>query len=183
MAKLSRSDEAFLDLHGIPLTATFDASGMRAAAWKQAMRDQGKLIAYGVSCLRGHSLKTRAGNCVRCNTANIAYALRPSKPGYVYIAHSKALGLVKIGFSQDPDNRVYIANLEGYGGAADWAIKVQHYATSAGRIELELHSLLHSHKDPRYWYRNGDLIEAREVYSCSASFAQRTLRSLVASPG
>jgi hypothetical protein len=175
MAKLSKDDARFLEAHGIPLAAVFDASGMRTRDWKAAMREQGKLIAYGVTCLRGHSLKTRSGNCVRCNTANFAYALRSERAGYVYIARSANLKLIKVGFSNDPDNRVYIANLEGYGGAKDWTIRTWIMSDRAGRIELDVHVALKSYNSPRFWIRNWEEIEAREIYDCTLKIAQLAL--------
>src|SRR5690348_7499758 len=121
MAKLLKRDEQFLVRHGISLDLLFDASGMPTWKWKERMREEGKLFAYGVRCFRGHSLKARSGNCIRCNTANIAFQMRSARSGYVYIARSASRKLTKVGYSaDDPWNRIYIANLEGYANAQDW---------------------------------------------------------------
>ena len=92
MAKLSDADAEFLLGKDIPLSTAFDASGMPTREWKATMKAEGKFVAYGVTCLRGHSLKTRAGNCIRCNPANIAFARRAAKEGFVYLARSTRLG-------------------------------------------------------------------------------------------
>lgn len=176
MAKLSKRDEQFLARHGISLELLFDASGLPSSQWKTRMRQEGKLFAFGVHCLRGHRLKTRSGNCIRCNTANIAFQMRSGRDGYVYIARSASRKLTKIGFSaDDPWNRIYIANLEGYAGASDWRIVQQHCGTKAGRWELAMHATLREHRKPQVWYRNGESCEAREVYGCTLREARAAL--------
>lgn len=180
MAKLTKRDEQFLTRHGISLDLLFNASGMPSWQWKARMREEGKLFAFGVSCLRGHSLKTRSGNCIRCSTANIAYQMRSERDGYVYIARSAGRRLTKIGFSaDDPWNRIYIANLEGYAGASDWRVVQQHYGMNAGRLELALHAALREHWKPQTWYRNGRWCEAREVYGCTLRDAKMALASAI----
>ena len=180
MGKLTSEDASFLIRHGIALAAAFDATGMSTRDWKAAMKAEGKFVAYGVSCLRGHSLKTRAGNCIRCNSANIAFARRAAKAGFVYIARSAELGLLKIGYSaDDPDNRIYIARLEGYGGASDWRVKASIYAEAGGRLEFALHTALKAYHAPRQWERNWHECEARELYACTVSRAKTELFALM----
>lgn len=180
MARLRKADERFLEAHDIPLAATFDASGLATRDWKAAMRCEGKLIAYGVSCLRGHSLKTRSGNCIRCNTANIAFGMRPDREGFVYLARSPGAKLVKVGFSaNDPHGRIAIANCEGYGGARDWRIRTIARSGTAGRLELDLHSALRRWRAPQAWIRNGVPCEAREIYACRLASARRHLADLL----
>lgn len=181
MAKLSVADANFLEKQCIPLSATFDASGMSTREWKAVMKAEGKFVAYGVNCLRGHSLKTRAGNCIRCNTANIAFARRSESEGFVYLARSAMLRLVKVGFSaEDPDNRIYIANLQGYAGSNDWKIRFSVYVENAGRLEIAIHSTLKNHQALQLWERNGFESEAREVYACSLAYAKQVLMSQLA---
>jgi hypothetical protein len=144
--------------------------------WKERMRAEGKLFAFGVQCLRGHSLKSRSGNCIRCNTANITFQLRPSRSGFVYIARAPSQKLTKIGFSADnPQNRVYIANLEGYAGTADWRVVEELYSDHAGRIEIEVHKALRESRIPQPWIRNGWECVAQEVYKCTLHQARETL--------
>lgn len=68
LAKLTKEQKAFLDRVGVPLSRVFDASGMRTAEYKQAMRDLGMWVAYGASpCeAEGHTLRSRTGHCVQC---------------------------------------------------------------------------------------------------------------------
>lgn len=181
MGKMSKEDERFLQSHGIPVVATFDASGLAAGEWKAAMRAEGKLIAYGVSCLRGHSLKTRSGSCIRCNTANISFALRSHRDGFVYLARSSSAKLLKVGFSaRDPFGRIEVANYEGYGGASDWRVRTVVESSSAGRFEIDLHAALSGWSAPQGWIRNGALREAREIYTCSLATARNRLSILLA---
>jgi hypothetical protein len=104
MATLTSDEKKFLEYHGIPLSWTFDASGMKKSEYAEAMREEEKLIAYGLNpCPRAdHRLRTRNGSCPQCETANIAYALRYLRNAHVYIAGSIEKRLIKVGTSADP---------------------------------------------------------------------------------
>lgn len=74
--------------------------------------------------------------------------------GYLYLAKSADLGLIKVGFSgDDPDNRIDIANLEGYGGAWDWQICLTVWADHAGAKEIAVHQSLADFRAERAWIR------------------------------
>lgn len=176
MAKLTARDTIFVEKHGIAVASLFDASGMPTWQWKDRMRAEGKLFAFGVRCLRGHSLKSRSGNCIRCNTANITFQLRASRPGFVYIARSAMTKLTKVGFSaNDVQNRVYIANLEGYATATDWRVVEEVFSIAAGRLEIEVHKALRERRRPQAWVRNGWECEAHGVYRCTLGEARKAL--------
>lgn len=178
MARLSAEDEAFLLQHNIPLSSTFDASGMRHVEWRAAMKAAGKTVAYGVTCRRGHSLKDRWNHCIRCNPAAIDFGSRASKDGFVYLARSKNLALLKVGFSERPSKRLDIANREGYAGANDWQVEYWIHSLEAGRVEIELHARLKVHEAPQIWVRNGVEQTAQETYSCELSVAIAALQAL-----
>ena len=176
MARLTARDAIFVEKHGISVASLFDASGMPTWQWKERMRAEGKLFAFGVRCFRGHSLKSRSGNCIRCNTANITFQLRPSRAGFVYIARSARSKLTKVGFSADDvQNRIYIANLEGYAGAKDWSVVGEAYSEAAGRVEIEVHKALREYRQTQAWVRNGWECEAHEVYRCTRRQAREAL--------
>lgn len=170
MATLSKADLAFLAHHGIDISKAFDASGLNKAEYGPRMKAEGKLVAYGVRpCTReGHSLRNRHGNCLRCFPSSIRFQARAGEAGYVYLAESMSTKLIKIGFSRDQiANRIYIANLEGFGGFHDWVVKASIESQYAGRIELGTHRYLKDYAHPVLWVRNGLEIKSVEIFKCS----------------
>lgn len=176
MASLSKADEKFLLKHGIGVEETFDGAGMTVKEIRDHMKAYGLLIAFGKRCPRGHAIRA-AGGCVRCNTAYIAFALRSRRWGYVYVAKSASRNLLKVGFSTDPQDRIYIANLEGYGNASDWQIRYMVAADNAARIESTVKSALVLHREYVDWVRNGDWTIATETFRCPLAQAHRILIS------
>jgi predicted GIY-YIG superfamily endonuclease len=183
LVRLTKDQIRFLEKHGIPLSEAFDATGYSRASYSERMRELGKVVAYGVTrCKKSrHSLRSRHGTCIQCFPASIAYARRAYLPGFVYIAQSHINRSLKIGFSgDDPDNRIYIANLEGYGDAWDWRIRRLVWSERAGKIEAATHQELAAYRSDEEWIRNGTLIRTRELFSCSLATASRALvRNLV----
>jgi hypothetical protein len=78
MKNLTAEQIDFLNSHNISLDKVFDASGFSLSEYKVIMKDQGKQIAYNVApCQQyGHTLRTRAGHCIQCNPAAIAFIKR-----------------------------------------------------------------------------------------------------------
>jgi len=170
LAKLSEEDLAFLDKHGIPVSATFDSTGLKKADYASRMKDLGKELAYGVSpcSAAGHQLRNRSGHCVRCRPEYLAFQKRYSETGFVYVAISKALGMTKVGFSADPAVRLATLNRLGYAGTADW-IKVFDIETaSAGRVEFNAQKALEAHRAPTSYDREGASVECNETFYCDA---------------
>jgi len=169
---------AFLAHHGIDLSRTFDASGLKKSEYGSRMKVEGKLVAYGVTpCEReGHSLRSRRGNCIRCFPASIRFQERADEAGYVYIAQSPRTKLIKVGFSHDQvENRIDIANWEGFGGCHDWIVRQSQYSSRAGRVEIFVHQRLQPHFMPVQWVRNGRTIETREIFRCALDDAIEAL--------
>ena len=98
MAKLTKSQLAFIQRMQLDSYSLFDASGLRARDWKLQMKELGKLVAFGVTpcSAGGHSLRTRAGHCLQCNTANLSFLKRMSDRGEVYVAWSSGAKIAKI---------------------------------------------------------------------------------------
>ena len=165
----------------------FDASGMKRKQYHDQMKQTEKYFAYGVTpCERAaHTLRTRKGNCIQCRPASITHILRNAKPGYVYIAGSKSVKQIKIGSSNDPENRIYIANIERYAGASDWRILAKVLVYRSGFIENEAHKLLRLiFQQVQTAYYKGDIITiSKENYYCTYSDAARVLRLILASEG
>ncbi|WP_300974510.1 GIY-YIG nuclease family protein [Sphingomonas sp. LHG3406-1] len=179
MAKLTAKHVRFLQKHGFeqPEGWVLDCSGMTRAAYTVALKQEGKLFAYGMKpCPRGHTMRT-AGGCPECNTSYIAYAKRSRLSGFVYIAKSGRL--TKVGFSDDPSNRIYIANLEGYAGIHNWRIVAAIHLARAGQIEKTLHQLLRPYCVDLEWERGGNVTQSREVFRCKYAVAKEALLSLL----
>src|SRR5690348_13346800 len=103
MARLTVKQRQFIERHDLdPDLHALDATGMTRAEFREELRNERKLIVYGVGpCPRGHTLRT-AGGCPQCDTSYVAYAKRSRLSGYVYIAKSGRL--TKVGFSEDAPN-------------------------------------------------------------------------------
>lgn len=168
MAILTQDQLAFLTHHGVTLAEALDATGMKRAVYRPLMKARGLRVAYGVTmCPRRHTLRDRYGHCIQCNPASLAFAARKSLSGFVYIAVSEETGMYKVGFSREnPSNRIYIANLEGYGDASDWELRLIAWSKKGGAVESSLHYILDSYREERYWYRNGECVVAREILRC-----------------
>ena len=167
MAQLNSIQKDFLAQHNIPLSWVFDASGFGRNEYSTLMRKEEKYFAYGVSqCLNGHTLRRRKGNCIQCRPANIAFELRHRAAAYVYIAGSMTSKLVKIGSSKDPSNRLYIANLDRYGGVFDWRLLYSVHVPQAGKIETDVQSTLRPYQRRIDFYRNGIEQVANECFVC-----------------
>lgn len=177
MARLTNAHLRYLKHHGINVEETFDASGLKRTEYRPRMKAEGKFVAYGVTmCHNGHSLRNRYGTCIECFPASIAFARRSEMSGYLYLAKSADLGLIKVGFSgDDPDNRIYIANLDGYGGAWDWRICMTVWADHAGAKEIGVHQSLSEFRNERLWTRNGAAVVSKELFDCDLGVAIETL--------
>lgn len=178
MAKLTMAQIKFLERHKIPISWTFDATGLSRSSYREIMKTDEKFIAFGVfRCLNGHTLRNRSGDCIQCRTSAIAFGLRSSKSGSVYIARSQSIRLIKIGMSNDPFNRIYIANLEGYAEASDWRVKLHVFAENCGEIEISMRRALAENFKPKPWIRNGEETVSKETFNCSYAVAKSMLLS------
>jgi hypothetical protein len=182
LATLTREQIAFIKKIGLAVGDAFDASGMQAKEWKLQMRDVGKVIAFGVTpCGNfGHSLRTRAGHCVQCNTANLGYLLRFSKRADVYVAWSSAGKLAKIGYSLDANSRSRTLNEWKYGGQDDWEIKLIYECDDAGRVEKIAQAKLARYRKQGITYMNGLVRRScTELFKCKLVEAVKALESSV----
>lgn len=144
MTRLTKSQQQFMNQHGIPLSRVFDASGLSRQEYRPHMSSLGLVLAYGVSPCReaGHTLRLRTGHCAQCKPSGLSYLMRFDEPGAVYVAQSLAGGLVKVGSSIDPQRRVQALNLREYGDCNDWTLVKAAQCSAAGTIEHEIHKSL-----------------------------------------
>jgi hypothetical protein len=179
MAKLSKEQIAFLKEQGISLSQVFDASFIKRKLDVQKQMEEQELSFYfGHSACRseGHTLRTKAGHCIQCDTSKIAYQLRHSASGYVYLAYSQSRKLAKVGFTKNhPGERAELLKKEQYATATDWEIKKQaKFEKDAGKREFAIHSLLECYqKTVAYEKYKGQMVECREVFSCPLEIASK----------
>jgi len=184
MAELSPAQLEFLASQRVPTSMLFDATGMQKRDYALAMSETGTYFAFGVTpcAAGGHQLRTKAGHCIQCDTAKIAYALRHSKEGSVYVAYSEAAKLVKVGVASDLEDRLGKIRDYKYGGASDWNILCSAFAEEAGRLEFVVQDRLSRFRTKGSYIRAGRVQSCYELFSCEPSEAVETL-ALVAPAG
>jgi hypothetical protein len=180
VAKLRSNERKFCNHHGIPEERLFDASGIRPVDFKEIMKSDEKWAAYGVRPCRpaGHILRNRHNTCLMCNTQRVAHMLRTKKAGYLYVASGSGGKLMKLGFSQDPFNRLKIANYGGWGGHNDWRLVCYAWSSEGGRIEEQLLSEFANIRIPLEWERNWRTEITRESYKANIIGAIEKIVSL-----
>ena len=181
---LRRDQVEFLAKHEVPEQYLFNAKGISAADYKQRMSDTGCVIAYGVTpCAKsGHTLRTRFSQCVQCKPATISYILRHRASGEVYVAESNTEPqMVKVGSAKSSAGRISGLNLEQYAGRRDWNMKYYYGVKNMGLVELEVHGILSQFAITDKWYfKDGQKIECREIFLCSADVAINALIKIIA---
>jgi hypothetical protein len=179
MATLSADQIAFLESQDIDLNDVFDASGMRRKDWRAKAKLVGKRYAFGVSaCSRGHTLRTRSGHCIQCDTSKVAFGSRYSSQASIYIAGSRSGRCLKIGLSADDlDNRIACLRSQSYGGFGDWKVlAVSEPAQGAGKIEHAAQASLYARRvSGGYSNRAGVAQASQEVFSCGFRLASKAL--------
>ena len=174
MAELSDEQRAFIAVHGIPLGLLFDASGMTRSHYQRVMKEEGKEFAFGVGlCNRMHkAIRSRAGHCMQCNPARLAFVFGEDAPANIYIAGSMLARLLKIGRSGDLESRLRNLNVESWADHYDWRLLAFAHCESAGRVERAVHGRLAS------WVSSCDYVQGRkrhhsyEVFSCNFADAR-----------
>lgn len=183
MKRLSKEQENFFKHHGIALSIVMDGSGLNAKTRKELMDEFGHKFYYGGALCKaaGHSLRTKAGHCIQCDTSKIAYQLRSSATGYVYIAHSLQHGFIKVGFSEEnPYNRITWLQTSSYGNVNDWkVIRSIKISRDAGKCEFEIHSELEQWRHPVIYEIRDAEVECREIFSCSLDDALKAYERVI----
>jgi hypothetical protein len=158
----------FLKRHGLTRNEVFDAKGKSVSTWYSLMKKLDKHIAINTTpCERsGHTIRDRSGHCLVCNPAHIAFQVRSSKAGFIYIARSFKLRSCKIGFAENLDSRIESLNRTKYAGADDWRMAIAFQSPQAGRIEIEIKSALSefSSEVTAFTDKNGKDAVSMELY-------------------
>lgn len=180
MAKLTQEQLNFLKEQSISLEEVFDATGMNKKDYLDHMRANNLLIAYGVSPCRkgGHTLKTRYGHCVMCDTSKIAYVKRKRQQGYVYVAISLKEKLTKIGCTNNVFNRVKKLNDASYGDISDWQLFVYSHQQSMGEVEHNIQKEFTCHQVVRKFFKENKMVDASEIYDINPIDVLRKIEEL-----
>jgi hypothetical protein len=181
MAKLTQAQRAFLISHHIPPSVVFDATGLSKSKYSPLMKELEKSFAYGVTPCRaaGHTLRSRAGHCIQCGTANIAFQMNYNKGAIIYIAGSFSSRLIKIGITNDVQQRLSLLKHYSYGRADDWEILLWARVPNAGRIEADAHGALSGFSIEGTYLREGRETECYELFRCSYKVARDALTKLL----
>lgn len=178
ISELRPEEKSFLLDQGIPPTLIFNAAGYKRSQYQQIMEDRDLLFAFNAGvCQAGHKLRSRSGHCVICRAAVIAYTLRHTNPGFVYITESVSKRLLKIGTSTDVQKRMKGLNSYSYGGASDWHEIGSWYSNKSGAVEFIAHQKLSSARTVGTYQKNGELIECSELFQCSITIAINAINS------
>jgi len=177
MARLTEDQILWLKTQRILPNQMFDASGLSAKDRVTVMKEGGFNFYYGGAVCNsgGHSLRTKAGHCMQCDTSKIAFQSRSSSTGYVYLAGSPQTKLIKVGMSSDLSDRERKINEYIYGGARDWEILLYARTVDAGRCEFGAHGRLEAHRAEASYVRAGRSQRCYELFECGFLTAKAAL--------
>jgi hypothetical protein len=163
---LTPHEIAVLTRHGIKPDELLDVTGMSLQMRDRHFKATGKRYSYkGEGCRRGgHRLYTKT-HCIQCNPAAVAHNDRHRQPGFVYVAHSDASTLIKIGFCGNIQEREFTLNKTAYAGETDWRIIDYRRAQEGGAIESAIKAALNPYKaDGFRTIKDTGPVECREVF-------------------
>lgn len=178
---LSRVERDFLSHHQIPLSQVFDARTRPTSHCKDAMAELGAIVAVNTTACQqgGHRMRTRAGHCIVCNPAKIAFIRRHDAPGFVYIARSRLGKLVKVGTSVDLEAREKNLNSYRYGGQKDWEIVHYRKCDKAGLHESLVQKELERFNHPGQYYKENHWQDCYELFACTEEQALSALNKVL----
>lgn len=116
----------------------------------------------------------------------IAAKERLTKDAFVYIAASRKLELIKIGWSKGSNkgSRIISLNKDGYGGASDWLLLYERMYNNSGWVEVDAHSYLKQLKVRENYLRlaHGYWVKCRELFCCNYADAFEAIERTPHSP-
>jgi hypothetical protein len=168
---LNQNEKEFLTFHDVKPEQTFNAEGMSKSEYRPLMKRDGQIVAFNTTPCNaaGHQLRTRSGHCVMCNSAPLGFQKRNDLSGYVYVAGSILGQMLKVGFSNNYENRELLLNQQNYGGFDDWKNLLVLFSANGGRLELQLHSKLKIYSTSRDYFHDDHYQKATEIFHCSVS--------------
>lgn len=179
---MTTEERNFINQQGLPEELFIDANRQSINQIEGRMKSLGKVFAYNsIPCDQyGHTIRTRAGHCIQCDTARIAFILRHVSFGTVYIAGSIKGQLIKIGTTSSRESRADSLNRTKYGNQDDWEILLSFRCLNAGAIEFETHKILRPFvaTDIKYSHENRDQ-KTYELFRCSYKRAKDSLTQII----
>lgn len=181
MSRLTKEQTEFLKQQDIPEELVFDASGLTKTEYHSIMKEQGKIIAFNVTPCNtgGHSLRTRSGHCIQCDTSKIAFIKRAISIGIVYIAGSIKGEVIKIGYTQNKTVRENSLNRTKYGGYDDWIVLFSTQSFNAAEIEHLCQTSLRRYGVSNKYEHDNHTQETYELFSCSYLKAKSGLNEIL----
>ena len=175
-----RDELKFLVQHDIDPESVFDARNMTGRTFKVAAKEIGADFVYTSPCQKaGHRLKTRSsGTCIQCNTAVIAYQKRNAakSEGFVYVAKSDTLGLIKIGCCwPNLDKRILNLRSQSYGGVRDWKLLFDVKVNAMGLCEVAVHKRLAKYAVQGDYYKEDQV--SSELFNCTIDIAVKAVKA------
>ena len=182
--KLTKREKAFLGREGIAARWVLDASRFNFSTlsdcrWMMVTTSTCLAVGFG-RCERRHRLMNSRGKCVQCDRRLLKRTRRWIGYGYVYLAESRSLKLIKLGSCQDLGERQRTLIADGYAGACDWKLRIYHATIAAEMFEHDLRRRLARHQVRITYMRYGQEIRAQEVYRCSYRTAKKHLEAELA---
>ena len=173
MSDLTKEQREFLRKQNVCLSLVFDAEGMSKSEYREVMKSLDKHIAYNTTpCKKaGHTMRTRAGHCIQCNTARIAFQKRHSEQAFVYVAGSLSRSVIKVGVTNNIENRMESLNKLQYASASDWTCIYWIETKRAGEVEFSAHDSLKQFAAPTTYSRFGKTVNCLETFYCPAQTA------------
>jgi hypothetical protein len=171
---VTAAEIAFLEKYGLSASNVYDGRGQSKAKREAAAKEGGFDLILSAGCTNGgHRLKTRSGHCAQCDTSKLARQTRYNTPGSVYIAGSLQTKLLKIGSTDDVEQRARTLQYErGYGAAPDWKLLFHARVAKKGEVEGAALRSLNAYKVARHYVKNGAPQEAVELLRAPFSTAR-----------
>ncbi len=185
MARLTSAQIEFLQSQGLAAEDMFDAENMSKRQREAEMETQGKRFYFGGAPCRkaGHTLRTKPGHCIQCETKQIAFAKRHSSSARVYVAGSLKGQRTKIGSAESIDSRLVRLRSDVYGGLDDWEmLAATTTLANAGQIEANAQKALHGFQYTSVYMKAGHAQEAREMFTCAFPGAAQALINALPDP-
>jgi hypothetical protein len=175
---LTTSERTFVERHRIGILGVLDGRGLSKVEYRSLAKEQGKTLILGSPCrYAGHRLRTRSGHCAECDPRNIAFQNRYHAEQFVYIAGSLKGKLIKIGTTNDADQRQRSLRFEAHGGYRDWSMLYTAYAKEAGKVEQQIKDKLANFQTVRRYSKQDCTTDAIELFECSFSRAMQAFLS------
>lgn len=179
----NKEQQKFLDHHKIPTSHVGNGAGLIGGELKRFMTDGDYQVAINTNPCNaaGHTMKLKAGHCAQCTSQNLGFRKNHYRPGNVYILHSPATQLIKIGSTGVAlDARIKKLNAVRYGRTSDWTLVGSQDFIEAGKVEFFIQKALREHRVTGNYDGQSRDGECHELFNCTTQDALTALKTAVA---